>query len=87
VSKQVMPSLNRRVHGALKLKFINMAVSTADLPAAETDRRNLQVGSSEGPELHGRPLLRRASLYDIATAAQRTIVPAMSRFCRCHPHR
>jgi hypothetical protein len=34
-----------------------MAVGAADLPAAETDRRNFQVGSSEMPELHGRRLL------------------------------
>jgi hypothetical protein len=39
--------LNRRVNGTLKLRFFDMAVSAADLPAAEADRRNIQAGSSE----------------------------------------
>jgi hypothetical protein len=43
------------VYGALKLHLVDMAVSAADLPAAEADRRNVQVGLSEWLEIHGRP--------------------------------
>src|ERR1700730_3444091 len=48
-------AVDRLLHGALELGVGDPAVSAADLPAAEADRRDLEVGVAEWSIFHAFP--------------------------------
>ena len=50
-----MPASIACLHGALELGLVDPAIGAADLPAAEPDRRDLELGSPELPVFHAHP--------------------------------